>query len=94
MSESLDSQIVIGDVESFFKGEQKGRGLIDRIKFLDAVRRVLSLSTSRLAECLGVSTSTVKRFKKDPRHASVIDEARAYLRARVLSLLQGSTSAP
>jgi len=28
----------------FFIGEKKGRGLIDRIKFLDAVRRVFSLS--------------------------------------------------
>jgi len=79
MTESLGSQIVIGEVESFFISEKKGRRLIDRIKFLDAVNRVLSLSTSRLAECLGVSTSTVKRFKKKPENAPVIREARAYL---------------
>ena len=28
MTESLGSQIVIGNVESFFIGEKKGRGLI------------------------------------------------------------------
>jgi len=77
--ESVVSQIVIGEAESFFKGEKKGRGLIDRIKFLDAVRRVLSLSDSRLAECLGVGRTTVWRYRTDPDNAFVIEEARAYL---------------
>jgi len=79
MSGSLGSQIVIGEVEGFFKGEKKGRGLIDSIKFLDAVRRVLSLSDSRLADYLGVGRTTVWRYKTDPGNASVIEEARAYL---------------
>jgi len=76
---SLESQIVIGDVESFLIVEEKGRGLIDRVKFLDAVRRVLSLSDSRLADCLGVHRQTVWRYRTDPGNASVIEEARAYL---------------
>ena len=61
MSGSLGSQIVTAEVESFFKGEKKRRGLIDSIKFLDAVRRVLSLSDSRLADCLGVGRTTRAR---------------------------------
>jgi len=79
MSEGLGSQIVLGDVESFFKGEKKGRRLIDRDKFLDAVRRVLSLSDSRLADCLGAGRTTVWRYRTDPDNASVIEEARVYL---------------
>ena len=79
MSESVGSQIVVGEVESFFKVEKKRRGLIDSDKLLDAVRRVLCLSDTRLADCLGVARTTVWRFRTDPDNGPVIEEAKAYL---------------
>ena len=81
MTESIDSQIVVGESESFLKVEKKRRGLIDSYKFLDAVRRTLTLSDTRLADYLGVERTTVWRFRSNPDNTPVIEEARAYLGA-------------
>ena len=81
MSESVGSQIVIGEVESFLNGEKRGgrKRLLDKEKYLDAVKRLLTTSDSQLARYLSVGKTTVWNFRTDPRNASVIREANAFL---------------
>lgn len=79
MTESVDSQIVVGEAKSFSKVERKRRGLLDSDKFLDAVRKTLTLSDTRLADYLGVARTTVWRYRTNPDNAPVIEGAKAYL---------------
>ena len=81
MTERVDSQIVLGESESFFKVEKKRRGLIDSDKFIDAVRRTLTLSDTRLADYLGVARTTVWRYRTNSDNTPVIEEAKGYLGA-------------
>ncbi len=66
MSESVCSQIVLGEVESFFNGEKRGgrKRLLDREKYLEAVRKLGTYNPRILGEFLGVSRHTVWRFRK------------------------------
>jgi len=53
--------------------------VIDPDEFLKCVKRIFSLSTTKLARCLGVSTSSVKRFKNKPENRSTMRKAQEYL---------------
>lgn len=82
MSESYDSQITIGDDESFLNIEKKRRKvgrkrLISRKTFLEAVKRTLSISDKYISKVLGVDRTTVYRFKK--ANPNVLREAEIYL---------------
>lgn len=55
------------------------RKVIDPDEFLKCVKRNFTLSTTVLARCLGVSTSSVKRFKNRPENKPIIKEAKEYL---------------
>jgi hypothetical protein len=48
-------------------------------EFLDCVKRIFSLSDSKLAKCLGVGRTSVWRFKRDPENKEIVQEAMDYL---------------
>lgn len=66
MNESAVSQIVIGEVEFFFHSERRGgrKRLLDREKYLEAVRKQGTDNPRILGEFIGVSRHTVWRFRK------------------------------
>ena len=83
MSESLGSQIVVGTTEVFSPVEglslkKVGRKVIlNREKYLEAVRYVLSTSYIEVGRKLGVDRTTVYRFVK--KHPQIKEEAEEML---------------
>ena len=65
MSESLGSQINSGDVSSFSYPEKRGgrKRRLDRDKYLNAVKRLRTLSDKAIGDYIGVNRSNVNRFK-------------------------------
>ena len=85
MTESLASQIVIGEIGVIASDKEhnvKKRGrrrLIDGDKYLDAVKNTNCLSDRVIGNFLNVSRVTVYRFRVDDRNKEVIEDAKRYL---------------
>lgn len=83
MSESLDSQIVVCTTEVFYPERRLSlkklgrKRLLNREKYLEAVKKILSTSGTYVSRYLGVSRITVYRFKRD--NPEVVSEAEEYL---------------
>ena len=83
MTESLVSQIVIGDSVGFFKIEQNGKvgsnkEAFNKTEYLEAVKKRLTSSPSILSTELGTSRRSVYRFMK--RYPDVVAEAKEVLK--------------
>jgi len=89
MSEGLDSQINIGDVESFITNEKIKRKVCKTKKFnknmyLDAVNKINNLSDIDIARKLKVNRTTVWRFRTNPDNQDIILKAKELLNKKIM----------
>ena len=85
MGESLASQIDIDSTESFYperelRFKKVGRKrILNREIYLEAVKKLCSMSDSLIARDLCIGRNTVWRYRTDPENRDIIDEAKKYL---------------